>query len=197
MVFLSVQSLMFIETAVSILKVLALSLRLHKDFLYLAVSGNYLHMYGGGPVHGWAITQEKQYLSLCLLVQFLQCWIPLWLYFYMQWNLSRGLPIFIYHISAHSSHSDKCLYYCFTFSWSSSWSGHTSNVSAHSCYHCDGVFLEDSPVPDFSGLWLLSKECTFGESPYQSWVRAFLSPPPCMSNSFWLWPRWGLPPSYV
>ena len=73
MVFLSVQSLMFIETAVSILKVLALSLRLHKDFLYLAVSGNYLHMYGGGPVHGWAITQEKQYLSLCLLVQFLQC----------------------------------------------------------------------------------------------------------------------------
>lgn len=73
MVFLSVQSLMLIETTVSILKVLALSPRLQKDFLYLAVSGNYLHMYGGGPVHGWAITQEKQYLSLCLLVQFLQC----------------------------------------------------------------------------------------------------------------------------
>ena len=132
MVFLSVQSLVFIETTVSILKVLAFSPRLQTDFLYLAVSGNYLHMYGGGPIHGWAITQEKLYLSLCLLVQFLQCWTPLWLYFYMQWNLSRGLPIFIYHLSAHSSHSEKCLYYCFTFSWSSSWSGHPSNVSAHS-----------------------------------------------------------------
>ena len=72
MVFLSV-SLMFIENTVSILKVLAFSPRLQKDFLYLAVSVNYLHMYGGGPIHGWAITQEKQYLSLCLFVHFLQC----------------------------------------------------------------------------------------------------------------------------
>lgn len=59
MAFLSVQSLIFIETTFSILKVLAFSTALQKDFLYLAVNANYLHMYGGGPVHGWTITEEK------------------------------------------------------------------------------------------------------------------------------------------
>lgn len=58
MAFLSVQSLMFIETTFSILKVPAFSSALQKDF-YLPVDGNYSHMYWGSLVCGWIITQEK------------------------------------------------------------------------------------------------------------------------------------------
>ena len=87
MAFLSVQILMFIETTFSILKVLVFSPRLQKDFLYLAVNGNYLHMYGGGPVHGWTITQEKQYLGLRLLVQFCKkSSVALFLFFFFNKN---------------------------------------------------------------------------------------------------------------
>lgn len=67
--FLSVQSVIFIETTFSISKILAFDLTLQKNFLYLAADGNYLHMHGSGQVHGWTNTQEKQYLGLWLLVQ--------------------------------------------------------------------------------------------------------------------------------
>lgn len=64
---------MFIETTFITLRDPAFCLILKKGLPLLAINGNYLHMYGGAPLHGWTNTPEKIMPWFVTIDSVLQC----------------------------------------------------------------------------------------------------------------------------